>query len=92
MTLLADATDPSSVLLQYGPGGALAAVALWWAWVMYKDARDNLKRERERNDALEGELRKQNEVFQQQVIPVLTRVTDALASFLRATRRGGDDP
>lgn len=92
VVLLADGTDPGSVLLQYGPGGALAAVALWWAWVMYKDARDNLKRERERNDALEGELRKQNEMFQQQVIPVLTRVTDALASFLRATRRGGDDP
>jgi hypothetical protein len=92
VTLLAEVADPSSVLLQYGPGGALAAVALFWAWIMYKDARDNLKRERERNDALEAELRKQNDTFQQQVIPVLTRVTDALASFMRATRRGGDDP
>lgn len=90
--LLAQGADPSSVLLQYGPGGALAAVALFWAWIMYKDARDNLKRERERNDALEAKLQSQHELFQQQVIPVLTRVTDALASFLRATRRSGDDP
>jgi hypothetical protein len=92
VTLLAQGADPSSVLLQYGPGGALAAVALFWAWIMYKDARDNLKQLRARNEALEGELRKQNELFQQQVIPVLTRNIDALAAFVRATRRGGDDP
>lgn len=90
MTYLAEGTDFSSVLLQYGPGGALGAIALWWAWVMYKNERENSKRERERNDLLEAEIRKLNESIHSQYIPVLTRVTDALANFLRATRR--DDP
>jgi hypothetical protein len=92
VTLLAQGADPSSVLLQYGPGGALAAVALWWAWVMYKDARENIKQLRARNAELENQMRQQNELFQQQVIPVMTRITDAFTQFLRATRRGGDDP
>lgn len=77
---LAQGADIAPVFLQYGAIGAVALLAMWWAWTMYK-------RETARSDRLEADLRKQTELFAEKVIPALTQNTDALARFLRATRR-----
>jgi hypothetical protein len=66
---------------------------MFWAWTLYKQAADNLKRERERGDRLEAEVAKLNADIHGKYIPVLTRVTDVLQDFLWAAgndhRRGG---
>lgn len=59
---------------------------MFWAWTLYKQAADNLKRERERGDRLEAEVAKLNADIHGKYIPVLTRVTDVLQDFLN--RRG----
>lgn len=80
------ALDLSQPLVQYGAVGLLATAAMFWAWTLYKQAADNLKRERERGDRLEAEVAKLNADIHGKYIPVLTRVTDVLQDFLN--RRG----
>jgi hypothetical protein len=87
-----DLTDP---LLQYGATGILALAAMFWAWTLYKQAQDNMKRERDRADRLEAEIAKLNADIHGKYIPVLTRVTDVLQDFLWNSRddgRGGHHP
>jgi len=83
-----DLTNP---LIQYGAVGCLALASLFWAWTLYKSAQESVKRERERADRLEAEIQKLNNDIHEKYIPVLTRVTDALQSFLWRTVRK-DDP
>lgn len=79
--------DLSQPLVQYGAVGLLATAAMFWAWTLYKQAADNLKRERERGDRLEAEVAKLNADIHGKYIPVLTRVTDVLQDFLWSAHR-----
>jgi hypothetical protein len=74
--------DISQPLVQYGAVGILASAAMFWAWTLYKQAQDNMKRERDRADRLEAEIAKLNADIHGKYIPVLTRVTDVLQDFL----------
>lgn len=75
--------DIAAPLAQYGAVGLLALAAMFWAWTLYKQALDGQKRERDRADRLEAEVKKLNDDIHEKFIPVLTRVTDALQSFLQ---------
>lgn len=70
--------------MQYGAVGVLASAAMFWAWTLYKQAQDNMKRERDRADRLESEIAKLNADIHGKYIPVLTRVTDVMQDFLRS--------
>jgi hypothetical protein len=76
--------DLSQPLVQYGAVGVLASAAMFWAWTLYKQAQDNMKRERDRADRLESEIAKLNADIHGKYIPVLTRVTDVMQDFLRS--------
>lgn len=76
--------------MQYGAVGLLASAAMFWAWTLYKQAQDNMKRERDRADRLEAEIAKLNADIHTKYIPVLTRVTDVLQDFL--WQSGHDNP
>lgn len=82
--------DLSQPLAQYSAVGVLASAAMFWAWTLYKQAQDNMKRERERADRLEAEIAKLNADIHTKYIPVLTRVTDVLQDFL--WQSGHDNP
>lgn len=58
--------------LQYGVLGAVALVLGWFAW-------STIKRERDRADALEARLQALHESVQTQVVPTVTRASEALA-------------
>jgi hypothetical protein len=90
MTVLLAQADASPVFLQYGAIGAVALLASWWAWTMYKRETANSDRERERADRLETELRQLHESIHERYIPTLTNLTSELQRFLRVTR--GEDP
>jgi hypothetical protein len=81
--------DLSQPLVQYGAVGVLATAAMFWAWTLYKQAQDNMKRERDRADRLEAEIAKLNADIHGKYIPVLTRVTDVLQDFLWNARDDG---
>lgn len=80
--------DLSAPLVQYGAVGLLATAAMFWAWTLYRQAQDNMKRERERADRLEAEVAKLNADIHGKYIPVLTRVTDVLQDFLWQSGHG----
>lgn len=82
--------DLTAPLVQYGAVGLLALAAMFWAWTLYKQALEGQKRERERADRLEAEVKKLNDDIHEKYIPVLTRVTDALQNFLWQGGRKGD--
>jgi hypothetical protein len=82
----ASGTDPSVVLLQYGAIGAFTVVLLAFA-------ASAIKRERERADRAEEQLRELHTLMRTDVIPVLVkvsegfaRVTDTLADAAAALR------
>lgn len=69
----------SQDLVGYGAVGVFAAVFL--AFLLWL-ARTAIDRERARADAAEAREQKLNESMREQVIPVLTRVTDVSARVL----------
>jgi hypothetical protein len=76
-------TDPvtsmQSVFLQYGAIGAILLVLLWFAAGAIKRERDATDRERARAEKAESEKDDLNKVMRTEVIPVLTKATDAIA-------------
>lgn len=74
--------DFSAPLVQYGAVGVLAMATMFWAWTLYKQALESVKRERERGDRLEAEVQRLNADIHEKYIPVLTRVTDVLQQWL----------
>lgn len=76
--------DLSQPLAQYGAVGLLAMAAMFWAWTLYRQSAEAMRRERDRADRLEAEVRKLNADINEKYIPVLTRITDVLQDFLWA--------
>ena len=67
MTVIAQAAgSPAAGLAEYGPIGIIAAAALWIAWQF-------IKREQERSDRLEVEVRDLNQVIRNEVLPLVER-------------------
>lgn len=81
--------DLAHPLVQYGAVGLLAVAAMFWAWTLFRQASENMKRERERADRLEAEVKKLNDDIHEKYIPVLTRVTDVLQDFLWQSGHSG---
>src|SRR4051812_41517388 len=80
MTLSA-AVDPltsaQGVFLQYGAVGAILLVLLWFAYGAIKRERDATDRERTRAEKAESEKDELNRLMRTEVIPVLTKATEA---------------
>lgn len=80
MTLRA-VTDPltsaQGVFLQYGAIGAILLVLLVFAYGAIKRERDATDKERARADKAEGEKDELNRLMRTEVIPVLTKATEA---------------
>ena len=75
---------PLSGLGQLGAAGAVLSIALWFFWQVYK-------RERDRADANEAEIKRLNQVIQDRYVPALEAAATALAEstkeLARATSR-----
>lgn len=61
----------TGVLLQYGALGVMLLALGWFAW-------SAVQRERQRADKAEEREQKLNEAMREQVIPVLTKATEAI--------------
>lgn len=82
--------DPTSSLVQFGALGILAALAIVAVRVLFKQMEtthaDVLKRERERADRYEQALDALNKDVREQVMPALTRSTEAVNEAIRLVR------
>lgn len=76
-----------AVLLQYGAIGVIAVVALAVARVLFAKVNEAYKREQERADRLEGELRELNALVRGEYVDTIGRATQAIADALAAVRR-----
>lgn len=65
------APDPAGNLYQYGAIGVFAVLLVFFAF-------SAIKRERDRTDRAEQELRELNAAMREEVIPVLTQATNAI--------------
>jgi len=73
MILLAGASDPTGVFLQYGAVGAAVVVLGAFAW-------STIKRERDRADRMERELQEMNNRVIDRFADVLKEAKDALVA------------
>lgn len=82
---MAQATsDPMSLaLLQYGGLGVLALCAISAVRVLFKQQTATNEREQRRADGAEQELRALNKDVREQVMPALTRSTEAVSEAMR---------
>jgi hypothetical protein len=76
--------DPT--FAQYGALGVLATLAIAAVKVMFGYMRDAHKRETERADRLEAELKALNELVQNRCITTLTEATKAIADAMALVR------
>lgn len=74
------ATLPLSDLGQLGAVGTILSVFFWFAWQVYK-------RERDRADANEAEIKRLNEVIQNKTTDALSTSSQALLEANRAMER-----
>jgi hypothetical protein len=80
---LAQAADPTSILVQYGAVGVLAVVGLIGVKILFQQQLAAYQRERDRADRLEQELRALNVDVREQVMPALTRSTEAVTEAMK---------
>lgn len=73
--LVQSAPESPAAWLNYGVAG-LVVISLVFGWLVPGRSHD---REVARADRLEAELRRRDEYIAEQVVPALTRATDALA-------------
>lgn len=80
---------------QYGPATVSASVFAGVAWILFRALLDTLKRERDRGDRLETEIRELNKSIHERYIPALTtvmaeaaRLTQVTADTTRALQNG----
>lgn len=71
---------PLSGLAQYGAAGLILSISLWFFWQVYK-------RERDRADANEAEIKRLNEVIAGKYVPALEASTAAVAEAARELAR-----
>lgn len=83
MLLLAQAADPSTGFLQYGAVGLFVIVLLGFVKVLFQKQVETFQRERDRADRLEQELRALNVDVREQVMPALTRSTEAVTEAMK---------
>lgn len=77
------AADPAGSLIQYGALGVLAALAVAAVRVLFKQQTATYEREQKRADGAEQELRALNKDVREQVMPALTRSTEAVSEAMR---------
>lgn len=81
MNLPTAVNDPigsaQGVFLQYGAVGAILLVLLWFSYGAIRRERDATDRERSRAEKAEEALAEINRLMRTEVIPVLTRATEA---------------
>lgn len=83
------AADPiEAVLIQYGAVGLIALLALAAVRVLFARMTETVKREQERADRYEDELRKLNETVRTEYLGTLSKATEAIADALASRRRG----
>lgn len=70
-------TSAQGVFLQYGAVGAMVLVLLWFAYGAIRRERDATDRERARAEKAESEKDDLNRLVRTEVIPVLTKATEA---------------
>ena len=63
---------PIAELGQYGIAGVIGSIFLWFGWNVYK-------RERDRADKNEAEIKRLNEVIQEKYVPSLEAAASALS-------------
>lgn len=73
--------DPT-VLLQYGAVGFLAVLGIYTSWNLYRRLLGAYKREQQRADRLEEELRALNQTVQELMTQALRDATSAVAEAL----------
>lgn len=73
--------DPT-VLLQYGAVGFLAALGVYTSWNLYRRLLAAYRREQQRADRLEEELRALNQTVQELMTQALRDATSAVADAL----------
>lgn len=72
MLIAEAASDPTGVFLQYGAIGAMVVILGLFAWSAYR-------RERDRADKLEGQLKESNDRIIDRLAQVLTESREALS-------------
>ena len=78
-------TLPLSDLGQLGAVGTILSIFFWFAWQVYK-------RERDRADANEAEIKRLNEVIQEKTTQALQTSSQALLEANRTMERVVDSP
>lgn len=72
----------SSSLLQYGAVGLIAAIGMWVSWNLYRRLEGAYRREQQRGDRLEEELRRLNQATQDLMTGALRDATAAVAEAI----------
>lgn len=70
--------DPAGLFAQYGAIGIIATLALIAVKVLFQYNIDALRRERERSDRLEEELRKLNELVRTDYVTTIAQASKAI--------------
>src|SRR5689334_15273979 len=83
-------TNAQSVFLQYGAIGAILLVLLWFAYGAIKRERDATDSERDRAKEAEQALADLNALMRTEVIPVLTKATEATTQVTEVVRKVSD--
>jgi hypothetical protein len=91
MTAVADPlSSTQGVFVQYGAIGAILLVLLWFAYGAIKRERDATDRERARAEKAESEKDELNRLMRTEVIPVLTKATEATTRVTEVVGRVTD--
>lgn len=75
--------DPTGSLIQYGALGILAALAVIAVRVLFKQQTAAYEREQQRADRFELELQALNKDVREDVMPALTRSTEAISGAMQ---------
>lgn len=89
----AQATEASSVLIQYGALGVTLIACGYAVRILYQRLTQQHEWERQRADRMEAEVQRLNNFIQEKVVPVLSESTKVISDALnqiRESRRDGD--
>lgn len=83
--------DTTPVLAQYGALGVMVAVAFVAVRILFNRETEAHKRDAERADRMEAEVRRLNAVIQDRMLPILHEATRAISDALQTQDRRRDD-
>lgn len=79
--------DTTPILVQYGALGVMVVFAGIAVRVLFQRETEAHKREQERADRMEAEVRRLNDIIQDKMLPILHEATKAISEALHEQQR-----